>query len=378
MTPGSEIGSRSTRRSPRTPPAPWPTCVPRRWTSPGQDRTVRQLRRPQHAADQLRERRRPSLPAVASPPRSACCSRGPATASATRCIASASRIPGETLLGSTRTPRRRGALAHGDRRRRRRSRRRHGDGRRALLHRHAEDPRRPARRQAAAVGRGQGRHPRGPAPPDREGRRRADLRVPRPGVSPRSNATHRFTITNMGAELGATTSIFPSDEQTAWFMSAQGRPDDFTSRSSRRGRDLRRARRDRSRHARADDRVPPLARQREEGARGRGAPRCAGVDRLVHQLELRRPHRRRADAEGQAGRQRPLAHRHARVQAGLRDDRARRVALRPHRFRRPHPRVVVRSIRERPVAALRRRLRCARSPQLGGRSGTQGRSGLPC
>ena len=33
----------------------------------------------------------------------------------------------------------------------------------------------------------------------------------------------RATITNMGAELGATTSIFPSDEQTYLFMKAQGR-----------------------------------------------------------------------------------------------------------------------------------------------------------
>ena len=33
----------------------------------------------------------------------------------------------------------------------------------------------------------------------------------------------RATITNMGAELGATTSIFPSDEQTYFYMKAQGR-----------------------------------------------------------------------------------------------------------------------------------------------------------
>ncbi|NLO63120.1 MAG: aconitate hydratase [Clostridiaceae bacterium] len=37
----------------------------------------------------------------------------------------------------------------------------------------------------------------------------------------------RATITNMGAELGATTSIFPSDEVTKRFLDAQGRPDDF-------------------------------------------------------------------------------------------------------------------------------------------------------
>ncbi|WBW96918.1 aconitate hydratase [Oceanirhabdus sp. W0125-5] len=37
----------------------------------------------------------------------------------------------------------------------------------------------------------------------------------------------RATITNMGAELGATTSIFPSDEITFEFLQAQGREDDF-------------------------------------------------------------------------------------------------------------------------------------------------------
>ena len=37
----------------------------------------------------------------------------------------------------------------------------------------------------------------------------------------------RATITNMGAELGATTSIFPSDEKTYEFLKAQGRQDDF-------------------------------------------------------------------------------------------------------------------------------------------------------
>ncbi|WAM31269.1 aconitate hydratase [Caldicellulosiruptor naganoensis] len=37
----------------------------------------------------------------------------------------------------------------------------------------------------------------------------------------------RATITNMGAELGATTSIFPSDEVTYEFLKAQGRESDF-------------------------------------------------------------------------------------------------------------------------------------------------------
>lgn len=38
----------------------------------------------------------------------------------------------------------------------------------------------------------------------------------------------RATITNMGAELGATTSIFPSDEITLAFLKAQDRADDWT------------------------------------------------------------------------------------------------------------------------------------------------------
>ncbi len=38
----------------------------------------------------------------------------------------------------------------------------------------------------------------------------------------------RATITNMGAELGATTSVFPSDEVTRDFMRAQGRDADWT------------------------------------------------------------------------------------------------------------------------------------------------------
>ena len=42
----------------------------------------------------------------------------------------------------------------------------------------------------------------------------------------------RATITNMGAELGATTSIFPSDEITKEFLCAQCREEDFTPLSS--------------------------------------------------------------------------------------------------------------------------------------------------
>jgi aconitate hydratase len=42
----------------------------------------------------------------------------------------------------------------------------------------------------------------------------------------------RATITNMGAELGATTSVFPSDEQTKAFLQAQGRVKQWSSISA--------------------------------------------------------------------------------------------------------------------------------------------------
>jgi aconitate hydratase len=49
-----------------------------------------------------------------------------------------------------------------------------------------------------------------------------------PGVATLS-VPQRATITNMGAELGVTTSIFPSDESTRQFMAAQGREKDFVA-----------------------------------------------------------------------------------------------------------------------------------------------------
>ena len=45
----------------------------------------------------------------------------------------------------------------------------------------------------------------------------------------------RATITNMGAELGATTSIFPSDEITYSFLKAQGREEAYTELSADEG-----------------------------------------------------------------------------------------------------------------------------------------------
>lgn len=48
-----------------------------------------------------------------------------------------------------------------------------------------------------------------------------------PGVASLS-VPERAVITNMGAELGATTSIFPSDDNTREFLTRMGRPEDWT------------------------------------------------------------------------------------------------------------------------------------------------------
>ena len=52
-----------------------------------------------------------------------------------------------------------------------------------------------------------------------------------PGIETLS-VPERATITNMGTELGATTSIFPSDDVTRTFLKAQGREADFTPLAS--------------------------------------------------------------------------------------------------------------------------------------------------
>ena len=52
-----------------------------------------------------------------------------------------------------------------------------------------------------------------------------------PGIETLS-VPERGTITNMGTELGATTSIFPSDEITRQFLAAQGREEDYVPLAS--------------------------------------------------------------------------------------------------------------------------------------------------
>ncbi|MBN1460085.1 MAG: aconitate hydratase, partial [Armatimonadetes bacterium] len=57
-----------------------------------------------------------------------------------------------------------------------------------------------------------------------------------PGVASLT-VPQRATITNMGAELGATSSVFPSDEQTRAFLRAQGRQETWIELAADEGAD---------------------------------------------------------------------------------------------------------------------------------------------
>ena len=80
---------------------------------------------------------------------------------------------------------------------------------------------RAADRGTAAMGERQGRHPGDAAPSRRQGRRRTGHRVPRARLASLT-AMDRHVIANMGAELGATTTVFPSDEAVRDFLAARG------------------------------------------------------------------------------------------------------------------------------------------------------------
>ena len=64
----------------------------------------------------------------------------------------------------------------------------------------------------------------------------------------------RHVIANMGAELGATTTVFPSDDEVRRFLASEGREDDWIELRCRCRRGLRRRGGDRPRAARAADR----------------------------------------------------------------------------------------------------------------------------
>ena len=193
------------------------------------------------------------------------------------------------------------------------------------------------------------------------------------------SATGKGTICNMGAEIGATTSLFPYDANMAAYLKATGReaiadaadkvadelrPDDGAFYDQLIEIDL--------------DELKPLIngphspdRAHRVGARGRQGGRgerlaagdLLGADRLVHELVVRGHHPRRVDrppgrGQGAAGQGRAADHAGLRADPG--DDRARRPARRPRGHRRHRARQRVRSV-HRPVVAAREHHRPART-----------------
>jgi hypothetical protein len=93
----------------------------------------------------------------------------------------------------------------------------------------------------------------------------------------------RATITNMGAELGATSSVFPSDKQTLAFLKAQGRAKDWKALTGTPKPPMR------DRHGRPLQIGTPRGATSQSRQGGRGevpqGPECpAGVRGQLHQL----------------------------------------------------------------------------------------------
>ncbi len=150
-------------------------------------------------------------------------------------------------------------------------------------------------------------------------------------------AMDRHVIANMGAELGATTTVFPSDEATRRFLRDEGREEDWVEILRRRGRDLRRSRRDRPLDARTADRQAVEPRQRRAGARGRRDGDLPSLHRLLGQSGLPRLRHRGAHGPRPPG-PRPRVLRHqSQLAPGARKPRRRGPVQRPRPRRRAHP-----------------------------------------
>ena len=191
------------------------------------------------------------------------------------------------------------------------------------------------------------------------------------------SATGKATVCNMGAEIGATCSLFPYDANTARYLRATGReaiagladrcaePPRPRRRCRRRSRTLLRScRRGRpvgvgtapGRAAHAGSRPAGLGHRGRGRARGLPARDLGRARRLVHELVVR-GHRtrraRRAPGRGAWTASAVAAHGHAGIGASARHDRARRPARRSRGHRRDRPRQRLRPV-HRSVAACRR------------------------
>ena len=94
-------------------------------------------------------------------------------------------------------------------------------------------------------------------------------------------AMDRHVIANMGAELGATASVFPADDIARDYLDAVGRSDDYTRLVADEGAEYDIAEHIDLGELAAPDRPPVLARQCRAGAGGPGRGRLPGGGRVL-------------------------------------------------------------------------------------------------
>ncbi len=198
-----------------------------------------------------------------------------------------------------------------------------------------------------------------------------------PGAATLS-VTQRATICNMGAELGATSSVFPSDERTKAFLEAQGRGQSWKPMAADAD-----ATYDEQMEIDLGELEPLIAKPHspDNVVRVReveGIPVnqvCIGSCTNSSYEDLMAV---AAILKGKTVHSRDQSHRHPRHQAGVHDDRPKRCAGRSHRRRGAYPGGDVRTLlRPGPGARNRRRLRTLLQPQFPGPERYAGRPGLP-
>ena len=143
---------------------------------------------------------------------------------------------------------------------------------------------------------------------NREGRSEQDSRILRPGVRNALSVPERGTITNMGTETGATTSIFPSDEATKAFLNGQGRANQWTELKADEGAEYRRNTRSEPCRSRTINRFASQPRQRQTSKRSRRNPSRPSLHRQLHQLIPPRPQNRLSTAQRQKNQRKRQPH----------------------------------------------------------------------
>ncbi|WP_258308906.1 aconitase family protein, partial [Streptomyces sp. NWU339] len=158
-------------------------------------------------------------------------------------------------------------------------------------------------------------------------------------------AMDRHVIANMGAELGATTSVFPSDSPVRDFLRAEDRETDFRELASEPDAvyDLTDEIDLSTLETRTAHRPPHLARQCRPSTRGHGRAHRAGSHRLLRQSGAARLRHRRGHRHRPPDRPRRQLRRQPHLPRDPRRPHQDGFHLRPDRRRCPYPVGLVKS-----------------------------------